>query len=359
MQALDPNSPYMLTRGGAIEAGYFPEHNGTAKPDIADFLEAIDEELRGHPRYADHDLAEAAARDQKRFEAEPEPPESDEDRAHRLDQRAGHNLDVIDEAAHRLGLDLRDDEMLIDASDLIDAGLDPDEAVSEAAVASAWRSLDEAARETGNGHYAISAEERFAADDGLPERRDINPDDLAFDGGGGGPEGVAEAAAPARARLDQSQDDPKAAEFGDPAGLSAEAQADGLVHDLEMAASGGLVRAVLDRKDRLSLRLRWLGEQRRALGEVKAMDALHAAELADKEPWLDPDFLLKTYEDDPEGSAAILEAIAEHEAMGEARFRIDEEGGESDLKSILDEIAEAQKAAATMRDCLKPKGGGE
>lgn len=352
----------------AIEAGFFPEHSVDPEhyadlPDTQILLDAIDEELRGNPLYRPEDAEDVHARARARYGDEPlpqdeGPPETADQQHERLMQRVGHNLDILHEATTRLGVDLRDDDMLIDASDLVDRGMDPNDAIEHAALASAYRHMDEAAAETGDGSYVINPDERFANDDGLPEQRGSGGGDFAPDAGGGRPESVAEAESEARARLAQHAGGPEGG-FSDPVGAKAEEQADSLVHDLEMAVSGSAIRAVLDRQDRLALRQRWLGEQERKLGRDAAMDKLRAAELADEEPWLAPGYLLETYRDDPDGSAHILEAIAEHGELQKMQFRLDEEGGESDIGSILDEINEAQKAAAEMRNCLKPNGGGQ
>jgi hypothetical protein len=282
----------------AIDAGYFPEHLAGADhyrdlPDPAHFLEAIDEELRGRPRHAIGeavDAAEAARR--ARFGEAPEEAAQGEpfDPAPLL-ERVGANFEPILDAAARRGVHL-DDEIVLDASDLIDGGMDPDDALDHAMLASLYRNMEEAAAATGNGTYVISPEERFI-EYGLPEQRGSEPGDRQGEPGGGGPGGTGEAQAEARARLAQSEDDPAAAAraFGDPAGVAAEGQADSFIHDLEMQGRPN-----------------------------------------DGEPAPEPD-----------GTT----------------YRLDEEGGESDLASILDEIEQAQKAAATMRDCLKPKGGGK
>lgn len=358
----------------AIDAGYFPElihDKGTfdGKPDVQLLLDAIEGEHRGAARFTIDDQLDAAEA-ARRVAAGEEPPEPEPDLARlsnpteaglhreRLFARVGHNYETLVEAAIRTGVELPD-AVLIDASDLIDAGMDPDQALNHAVLIDGYRALDQYAAETGDGTYATDPDERFADGDGFPEQ---------FGDGGGGGETAAggrrsarerQVAGESRARLAQLADDPERAEFGDPAGIAAEAQADSTIHDLEMAAAGGLIRSALDRQERLALRLRWLGEQEKKLGREAAMDSLQKAELADEEPWLDPAYLLETYRDDPEAGAEILDAIAEHQALAETGFRLDEEGGESDLKGILDEIDQAQKAAAEMRGCLKPNGGDE
>lgn len=40
-----------------------------------------------------------------------------------------------------------------------------------------------------------------------------------------------------------------------------------------------------------------------------------------------------------------------------ATYRLDDDGGDSDLASILDEIDAAKKAAAEMRGCMAPAKG--
>jgi hypothetical protein len=125
---------------------------------------------------------------------------------------------------------------------------------------------------------------------------------------------------------------------------------------------------VLDRKERLALRQRWLGEQEKRARPRAAMEKLRAAELADEGAVARPRLSAQDLRDDPDAGARILEAIAEHGELRKVSYRLDEEGGESDLASILDEIEQAQKAAAEMRNCaegrrmrncLKPKGGEE
>lgn len=366
--------------GLAIDHDYFPELNHIRlaggnfadKPDVQVLLDAIDAELRGEKRLGVDEQLDAEEAARRAFYGEQPEPEVDHAarpapvgvttvgpaNRERMLERVGHNYESVVEAAGRRGIELPDD-MLVDASDLIDAGMEADEALANAALADVYRTLDGYAGETGAAAYAIDPDERFADDPGLPEQRGAEPGDRPVDTGGGRSARVAQIEGESRARLAQLADDPARAEFGDPVGPAAEAQADSLIHDLEMAAEGGTIRAALDRKDRQALRLRWLGEQEKKLGLDAAQEKLRAAELADAEPWLDPAFLLETYRDDPDAAAHILDAIAEHQMLSETKFRLDEEGGESDLKSILDEIDQAQKAAATMRDCLKPKGGGE
>jgi hypothetical protein len=351
----------------AIDHDYFPELNHTRldgggfsdKPDAQVLLDAIDAELRGEKRLSVDEQLDAEDAARRAAAGEPDHAALDVDPLHgeRLFERVGHNYEPIVDAARRRGIELPDD-MLVDASDLIDGGMHPDDAIGHAALASAYRNLDALAAETGDGTYAIHPDERFA-DDGFAEQRGGDGSDFPADAGGGGSPRVADAAGESGARLAQLANDPARSEFGDPSGVAAEAQADSLIHDLEMAANGGALRAALDRKQRLAMRQRWLGEQEKKLGHDAAFEKLKKAELADEEPWLAPDYLLDTFRDDPEGGAGILEAIADYNALASTKYRLDEMGGESDLAGILDEINEAQKAATEMRNCLKPNGGGE
>jgi hypothetical protein len=281
----------------AIDAGYFPEHMAVADtyehaPDIADFMAAIDDELRGRPRHSIGEVVDAAeAARQARYAPEEEAAprfeavdgEAAATRAERLYEATGHNQEAISEAAQRKGLTLTDDQMLVDASDLIDAGMSPDAALDHAALAAMARDLQDFA--------AISGEIGYEPSDGTtayigehPEIRDSGDGGEAQPGGGRSEAaGVGEEAS--RDALAQLAHDPKAGEFADPVGTSAEAQADSTIHDLEM------------------------------------------------------------------------QQAADQAAPDATSYRLDEEGGESDLAAILAEIDDAQKAVAEMRSCLKPKGG--
>jgi hypothetical protein len=276
----------------AIEAGYFPElqardFDAAHLPDLDIFHEAVSQELHGKPRFTPEDAADAAeAARRVRYGDEPAAdagPGEPVDVSHMPADDLEFIRGMLDRAKGR-GLDL--DEDLLDDAYLLATGhgVPVDEALDHAALASAYRNMDQLAAETGNSTYAS---EGFANDDGgFPEQRGDQPGDLPLDAGGRGPEGEAGVATQARTRLAELADDPKRADFHDPVGPAAEAQADSVIHDLEVARPANA----------------------------------------------------------PESPET---------------YRLDEEGGESDLQSILDEIEEAQKAAATMRDCLKPRGGGE
>jgi hypothetical protein len=286
----------------AIDAGYFPEHAVAAEtydqlPDLQDFRDAIREELHGNPRHTVGDYAAVADAEMRARYGEEEEAAANErfpaidgesaaDRAERLFELTGHNQEAIAEAAHRSGIVITDDQMMIDASDLVDAGMEPGEALDHAVLGAIERDLQEFAALSGEMGYEPSDEFAAYIGEGPEERGDFGGD--REDGLGGGRSAAAEGGEEAsRDALAQSAHDPVAREFDDPVGKAAEAQADSAVHDLQMEAK-------------------------------------------------------------PAEAAAQPDSTT---------YRLDEEGGESDLASILDEIEAAQKANDEMRGCIKPKGG--
>lgn len=387
----------------AIEAGYFPEHMAEADtyadlPDIKDFHAAIDEELRGHPRYSVNeavDAAEAARRARYAEEPTPEPEPQVPDREALL-ERVGHNYEPIVDAARRQGVTVTDD-MMIHASDLIDAGEHADVALENAIVAQTYRDLEEI------GYGFDHAGQRFADDTGLAEPRGGDGVDPADEFGGGRPQSDEEATAGGGAQLAQSAHDPATAEFSDPVGTAAEGQADSLVHDLQMAvakpsATGTKTPGVFfhgsknpnltsilpgrevgadSKLGRTNNAIYFTPDEKLAWGYSRG-GRVYRVELITENPKIVPVHDIVSIRDADlaklrsEGYDSLISdngheyvVFDQHqikyleEGMGAPTYRLEENGHESDLASILAEIEDAQKATTEMRNCLKPKGGEE
>jgi hypothetical protein len=149
----------------AIDHDYFPELNHTRldgggfsdKPDAQVLLDAIDAELRGEKRLSVDEQLDAEDAARRAAAGEPDHAALDVDPLHgeRCSSASATITSRSSMRRRRRGIELPDD-MLVDASDLIDAGMHPDDALDHAALASAYRNLDELAAETGDGTYAIT-----------------------------------------------------------------------------------------------------------------------------------------------------------------------------------------------------------
>jgi hypothetical protein len=169
------NAPDQLFQA-AIEADFFPELNSTRLeggtyedlPDIKTFYEAIDEELRGNPRYSAQDQAALF------------------DRARAEDSNAwlGDKLDTLQGLADERGVRL-DEGALQHALDEISRGSAPEEALHVAVQAAAMRDLAEAVADTGDLRYGMDNSGRRWDDEvNYAENRDPAADDRAPEPGG-------------------------------------------------------------------------------------------------------------------------------------------------------------------------------
>lgn len=285
----------------AWEAGFFPELGEAAsrKPDLQLFRDAIDDELRGQARYRSEDFA--AVETAAREAREPEFPGERPTMLWRDYQGERPEIaDAINQAADRRGIwSLVDDDLLLEAADLVELhGLDPDEALGSAMRTSFYRDLDEFAATSGEKGYGFDDDGRRFDED--PGLPEQRGDGAAFEAvpDGGG----------------RPAPDAFAEEAG---GVAAAAVADAPAEERFSDPVGQHAQAQADSIEH-DLRM----------------------EAAPKEA--------------PEGEAAP--------EPDTATYRLDADGDESDLGSILDEIDAAQKAAAEMRACMappKPKGDGQ
>jgi hypothetical protein len=168
------NAPDQLFQA-AIDADYFPELNRTRLagatdkhlPDLNAFYEAIDEELRGNPRYSSEDHAAVFERAR-----------ADENNAWIADK-----LDTLQGLADEWGIGL-DEGALGHAVDAIARGSSPEEALHSAVEAAAMRDLATAMADTGDLRYGVDNSGRRWDDEvNYAEHRDPAADGRAPDPG--------------------------------------------------------------------------------------------------------------------------------------------------------------------------------
>ncbi len=206
----------------AIEAGYFPEERahlgagGEARLSTADLFEALDEEMRGRPRYSIDQEGERAVPTAEEIEADREWAERE-----------------IEAIAASWGIEA-EPQSIAETLSAMEQGRTMEEALSEALIEQAAREIDAAAALTGDPDYAIDPfEDPFDAAIRARETEDSS--------GGAAGAGRSEAAGGAegadRAIDAQRVGDPEADGFDEPLGEAARRQSDSLEHDQRMAVA--------------------------------------------------------------------------------------------------------------------------
>jgi GNAT superfamily N-acetyltransferase len=370
------NSPDEIVRR-AWEAGYFPEH--AERPDIGALYGAIDEELRGAPRYRldDREELEAARIRSENLAAEAEWKEI----AAEVDAALGPGM--ADTQDWRVGeLALR----------FYRGGQSAEEAWTDAADIVAQEALDAL------GYGLRGPDELGEADGGL---FDPGRDDLDAGEGVGRSEADPSGAGAGGTLAPPDEGHSGATGPFDPLGPEAKAQADSLEHDLRMVVEAtvrsdavsdfiigpamvkenGTPGISIERADDGSIALAVF---RDADGQAKGSVVVPLVDEAATNfggivTYVDPAFrrrgiatrLYQTARAEglpidrysgkgdltPDG-AAFVNALRVRDGAASTGFRVSDEG-ETDLKAILDDLDAEAKAIEEMRGCMAPPKGGD